>query len=87
MNDNHYTESKEDWQKRIFRASDRHQYKEDHADDERDADFDKKVKVVMVTALDEQERMDEACKLGACEYITKPLILDNLEHAVEKNLK
>ena len=50
-------------------------------------DFDKKIKVVMVTALEEQERMDEACKLGACEYITKPLVLDNLEHAVEKNLK
>ena len=50
-------------------------------------DFDKKVKVVMVTALEEQERMDEACRLGACEYITKPLILDHLESAVEKNLK
>ena len=43
MNDNHYTESKEDHNKRIFRARDKHQYKEDHADDERDADFDKKV--------------------------------------------
>ena len=50
-------------------------------------DIDKNVKVVMVTALEEQERMDEACRLGACEYITKPLVLDNLEHAVEKNLK
>ena len=50
-------------------------------------DIDKKVKVVMVTALEDQERMDEACRLGACEYITKPLILDNLENAVEKNLK
>ena len=50
-------------------------------------DFDKQVKVVMVTALEEQERMDEACRLGACEYITKPLVLDHLEHAVEKNLK
>ena len=50
-------------------------------------DIDKHVKVVMVTALEEQERMDEACRLGACEYITKPLVLDNLENAVEKNLK
>lgn len=50
-------------------------------------DIDKKVKVVMVTALEEQEKMDEACRLGACEYITKPLVLDNLEHAVEKNLR
>ena len=50
-------------------------------------DMDKNIKVVMVTAMEEQERMDEACRLGACEYITKPLVLDNLENAVEKNLK
>ena len=49
-------------------------------------DIDKKIKVVMVTAMEDQDRMDEACKLGACEYITKPLVLDHLEHAVEKNL-
>ena len=39
MNDNHYQESKEDWQKRIFRERDRQQYKEDHADDERDNQY------------------------------------------------
>ena len=50
-------------------------------------DIDKTIKVVMVTALEEQERMDEACRLGASEYITKPLVLDHLEQAVEKNLK
>lgn len=50
-------------------------------------DFDKTIKVVMVTALEEQDRMDEACRLGACEYITKPLALDQLEQAVEKNLR
>ncbi|MFA5142880.1 MAG: response regulator [Candidatus Omnitrophota bacterium] len=50
-------------------------------------DLDKKIKVVMVTALEDQERMDEACRLGACEYITKPLVLDHLERAVENNLK
>ena len=48
-------------------------------------DIDKKIKVVMVTALDDQDRINEACKLGACEYITKPLVLDHLEEAVEKN--
>ena len=48
-------------------------------------DIDKKIKVVMVTALDDQDRINEACKLGACEYITKPLVLDHLEAAVEKN--
>ncbi len=50
-------------------------------------DVDKRVKVIMVTALEEQDKMDEACRLGACEYITKPLALDHLEHTVEKNLK
>jgi len=40
MNDNHLTESKEDCEKRIFRKRDKNQYKEDHADDERDADKD-----------------------------------------------
>jgi len=42
MNDNHYTESKEDWHKRIFKARDKHQYKEDNADNERDMEADKK---------------------------------------------
>ena len=50
-------------------------------------DIDKKVKVLMVTAIDEQERMDEACRLGATEYINKPLVLEHLENAVESNLK
>jgi two-component system, response regulator, stage 0 sporulation protein F len=49
-------------------------------------DIDRKMKVVMVTALEDQDKMNEACKLGASEYITKPLVLDNLEQAVEKNL-
>lgn len=43
-------------------------------------------KIIMVTALEDQERMDEASRLGACDYITKPLMLDYLEGAVEKNL-
>ena len=50
-------------------------------------DIDRKIKVVMVTALEDQDKMNEACRLGACEYITKPLVLDNLEAAVEKNFK
>jgi len=47
----------------------------------------KNQKVIMVTALEDQDKMSEACKLGACEYITKPLVLDYLEEAVEKTLK
>lgn len=50
-------------------------------------DIDRAIKVVMVTALEDQDKMNEACKLGACEYITKPLVLDHLEEAVEKNFK
>ncbi len=50
-------------------------------------DIDRSIKVVMVTALEDQDKMNEACKLGACEYITKPLVLDHLEEAVEKNFK
>ena len=41
LSDNHYTESKEDQENRIFRSSNKHQYKEEHADDDRDADFEK----------------------------------------------
>lgn len=50
-------------------------------------EYDRDIKVIMVTALEDQDKMDEACKLGACEYITKPLVLDNLEQTVEKNLR
>jgi DNA-binding response OmpR family regulator len=39
-------------------------------------------KVIMVTCVDDLERMEEAKKLGALEYITKPLVLDELEKKV-----
>lgn len=41
----------------------------------------------MISALNDQEKVHEAYKLGAVEYITKPLTLDYLEDAVGKNLK
>jgi two-component system, response regulator, stage 0 sporulation protein F len=44
-------------------------------------------KVVMVTALEDRDKMDEASRLGAAEYITKPLALDHLEAVVEKMLR
>ena len=44
------------------------------------------VGVIMVTALEDQEKMDEASRLGACDYILKPLMLDYLETAIEKYL-
>lgn len=50
-------------------------------------DIDRNLQVIMVTAMEDQEKMNEAYRLGACDYITKPLILDNLEDAVDKCLK
>lgn len=50
-------------------------------------ELDKNIKVIMVTALEDQDKMREAYKLGACDYVTKPLMLDYLEQTVEKNLK
>jgi len=50
-------------------------------------EVDRSIKIIMVTALEDQDKMHEAYKLGACDYITKPLILDYLEQAVLKNLK
>ena len=44
-------------------------------------------KVIIVTALEDQDKMDEASRMGACDYITKPLTLDYLEHAVENSMK
>ncbi len=39
-------------------------------------------KVIMVTCVDDLERMDEAKRLGAIDYVTKPLVLDELEKKV-----
>ena len=50
-------------------------------------EIDRSMKVIMVTAMEDQDKMDEACRLGACEYITKPLDLDKLEQSVEKKFK
>ena len=43
-------------------------------------------KVIMVTALEDQDKVEDAYKYGAIDYITKPLILENLEETVAKNL-
>jgi DNA-binding response OmpR family regulator len=39
-------------------------------------------RVIMVTGLDDTQRMKEATELGADGYITKPLVLDDLIKAV-----
>ncbi|MFH1996516.1 MAG: response regulator [Candidatus Omnitrophota bacterium] len=49
--------------------------------------MDENVKVIMVTALDEQDKIDAARQFGAVGYITKPLVLGNLEETVERYLR
>lgn len=50
-------------------------------------EINRALKVIMITALEDQDKMAEAGKLGASDYITKPLVLDYLEQAVENTLK
>ena len=45
------------------------------------------VKVIMVTGVQEEESMTEAQGLGVIGYIHKPLILDELEKIVLKELE
>ena len=50
-------------------------------------DFDKDVSVIMVTAVDDHLNVEQAKKLGAARYITKPLVLEELEAAVLSHTK
>lgn len=43
-------------------------------------------KVIMVTALETQEKIEEAMRLGADNYITKPLSLEYLEKEVQEKI-
>jgi len=44
------------------------------------------VKVIMVTAVETQEKIEESMRLGADNYITKPLSLEYLEKDVQEKL-
>jgi DNA-binding response OmpR family regulator len=44
--------------------------------------IDSRVKVIMVTAIEDSEKAKEAKQHGAVEYITKPLLLEQLERTV-----
>ena len=46
-----------------------------------------KVKVMMVTAVETQEKIEEAMRLGADNYITKPLSLEYLEKDVQDKIE
>lgn len=43
-------------------------------------------KVIMVTALETREKIEEALRLGADNYITKPLSLEYLEKDVQEKI-
>jgi DNA-binding response OmpR family regulator len=45
------------------------------------------IRVLMVTAIETSEKIDEALRLGADNYITKPLSLEYLENDVRDKLK
>lgn len=44
------------------------------------------LKVIMVTALETREKIEEAVRLGAANYITKPLSLEYLEKDVQDKI-
>ncbi|MFC1703559.1 response regulator [Candidatus Omnitrophota bacterium] len=48
--------------------------------------IDSAIKVIMVTGVDEPEAMETAKQRGALNYVHKPLILDELEGVVLKEL-
>lgn len=45
-----------------------------------------KVKVIMVTAVETSDKIEQAIKLGADNYITKPLSLEYLEMEVKDKI-
>jgi len=44
------------------------------------------LKVIMVTAIETNEKIEEAMRLGADNYITKPLSLEYLERDVQEKV-
>jgi len=49
--------------------------------------FDKNIKVIMLTIHEEKEIIEQAKKQGADEYITKPFRVDYLEEVVIKKVQ
>ncbi|MBL7197927.1 MAG: response regulator [Candidatus Omnitrophica bacterium] len=49
--------------------------------------IDNKIKVIMLTILEEKKIIDKAMSLGADEYITKPFRIDYLEEVVIKKIQ
>lgn len=49
--------------------------------------IDNAIKVIMVTGVEEKESAERANRLGALTYIQKPLVLDELEKIVLKEIQ
>ena len=47
---------------------------------------DPRTKVIMVTAIETKDKIEEAMRLGADNYITKPLSLEYLENDVREKV-
>lgn len=47
-------------------------------------EFDKSAKVIMVTAAGQQNKMVEAIKVGASEFVTKPFEKENILKLIDK---
>ena len=45
------------------------------------------IKVIMITAVETNDKIEEAYKWGADNYITKPLSLEDLERDVKEKIK
>jgi len=43
-------------------------------------------KIIMVTAVETNDKIEEAMRFGADNYITKPLSLEYLEHDVQEKV-
>jgi DNA-binding response OmpR family regulator len=46
-----------------------------------------RIKVIMVTALETRDKIEECIRLGADNYITKPLSLEYLENDVREKIE
>ena len=46
-----------------------------------------RIKVIMVTALETRDKIEECLRLGADNYITKPLSLEYLENDVREKIE
>ena len=45
-------------------------------------EIDARVKIIIITAVDDEKMVEAVRKLGVSEYLTKPLVLEELERIV-----